>query len=251
MIPSIRKLTAPQRTPQANIRLGAALSFVAGAANAGGFLAVGQYTSHMTGIASLMADNIALGQIKLALAGFSALCAFVAGSITSSVLVTWAKRRRLRSHFALPLALEALLLLIFGLMGAVMDNQYAFLLPETVIVLCFTMGLQNATITRISHSEIRTTHITGLITDLGMEIGRLIYFNRSHELGRIEADRRKLRIQARLILMFLIGGICGGFGFKHLGYATTLPLAALLVVLTLLPMIDDMRLRYRALRRNF
>ncbi len=250
MIPSIRKLTSPQRTPQANLRLGAALAFVAGAANAGGYLAVGQYTSHMTGIVSLMTDNIVLGQMTLVLTGLSALCAFLIGSITSSMLVTWAKRRRLRSHFALPLALEALLLLVFGLLGAAMDNQIAFLLPETVLVLCFTMGLQNATITRISHSEIRTTHITGLVTDLGMEIGRLIYFNHSDELGRVEADRRKLRIQLRLILMFVVGGMAGAFGFKQLGYGTTLPLAALLIVLTMLPMIDDMRLRYRFLRRS-
>ncbi len=250
MIPSIRKLTSPQRTPQANLRLGAALAFVAGAANAGGYLAVGQYTSHMTGIVSLMTDNIVLGQMTLVLTGLSALCAFLIGSITSSMLVTWAKRRRLRSHFALPLALEALLLLVFGLLGAAMDNQIAFLLPETVLVLCFTMGLQHATITRISHSEIRTTHITGLVTDLGMEIGRLIYFNHSDELGRVEADRRKLRIQLRLILMSVVGGIAGAFGFKQLGYGTTLPLAALLIVLTMLPMIDDMRLRYRFLRRS-
>lgn len=76
MIPSIRKLTSPQRTPQANLRLGAALAFVAGAASAGGYLAVGQYTSHMTGIVSLMTDNIVLGQMTLVLTGLSALCAF-------------------------------------------------------------------------------------------------------------------------------------------------------------------------------
>jgi len=248
MIPSIRKLTAPKRTPQTNLRLGAALAFIAGAANSGGFLAVGQYTSHMTGITSLMADNIALGNIALALAGLSALCAFIMGAICSSVMVTWAKRRRLHSQFALPLLLEAGLLLVFGLLGTTLHEHLAFLLPETVIVLCFTMGLQNAVITRISQSEIRTTHITGLVTDLGIEIGRLIYFNRTQEFDRIEADRRRLNIQSKLILMFVAGGISGGMGFKHLGYACTLPLALILVILALLPLIDDMRLRYRLLR---
>lgn len=248
MIPSIRKLTSPQRTPQTNLRLGAALAFIAGATNAGGFLAVGQYTSHMTGIVSLVADNIALGNLALALTGVSALCAFIAGAVCSSVMVTWAKRRRLRSQFALPLLLEASLLLFFGLLGATLHEQRTFLLPETVIVLCFTMGLQNALITRISQSEIRTTHVTGLVTDLGIEIGRLIYFNRTHELGRIEADRRRLRIQGKLILMFVAGGICGGLGFKHWGYASTIPLAIILVILSLLPLLDDMRLRYRLLR---
>lgn len=45
------------------------LTFVAGAANAGGFLAVQQYTSHMSRIVSSMADNLALGDVGLVLSG--------------------------------------------------------------------------------------------------------------------------------------------------------------------------------------
>ena len=59
--------------------LGSLLAFVAGAANAGGFLAVGQYTSHMTGMLSSVADNVVLGQFALAVAGVGALLAFVLG----------------------------------------------------------------------------------------------------------------------------------------------------------------------------
>ena len=52
MFPLIRGWTDVQRSPKTNLRLGLVLSFVAGATNAGGFLAVGRYTSHMTGVAS-------------------------------------------------------------------------------------------------------------------------------------------------------------------------------------------------------
>lgn len=69
----IRSLTGRRRTPLANQHLGFALAFVAGAINAGGFLAVQQYTSHMTGIVSSMADNAALGTYDLMLRGASAL----------------------------------------------------------------------------------------------------------------------------------------------------------------------------------
>lgn len=55
-----RRLTGSERSRHANRHLGFALAFVAGAANAGGFLAVQQYTSHMTGIVSAMADNLVL-----------------------------------------------------------------------------------------------------------------------------------------------------------------------------------------------
>ena len=49
------------RSPEANRHLAYVLTFVAGAVNAGGFLAVQQYTSHMSGIVSMMADHLAVG----------------------------------------------------------------------------------------------------------------------------------------------------------------------------------------------
>ncbi len=58
MLGPIRGFTSLQRTPQAELKLGSVLAFVAGAANAGGFLAVGQYTSHMTGMLSSVADRL-------------------------------------------------------------------------------------------------------------------------------------------------------------------------------------------------
>src|SRR5262245_24226726 len=113
MLPLIRDWTTIERTPRTNVRLGVTLAFVAGAANAGGFLAVGQYTSHMTGIVSSMADNLVLGQHVLAVAALGALIAFMAGAATTAFVVNWCLRHQLRSAFSLPLALEALLLLAF------------------------------------------------------------------------------------------------------------------------------------------
>ena len=68
MFPLIRGWTDVQRSPEANLRLGLVLTFVAGATNAGGFLAVGSYTSHMTGIVSSVADDLVLGHGLLVLA---------------------------------------------------------------------------------------------------------------------------------------------------------------------------------------
>src|SRR5438034_546452 len=59
-LPYLRKLTGKDRSATTNRQLGLSLAFVGGAANAGGFLAVGQYTSHMTGVVSAMADDLAL-----------------------------------------------------------------------------------------------------------------------------------------------------------------------------------------------
>lgn len=239
MIPLLRGWTAVQRTAQNNTRLGAALSFVAGAANAGGFLAVGQYTSHMTGIVSSVADNLVLGQIGLALAGLAALAAFISGAMTTAWMVNWGLRRKLQSAYGRPLLLEAALLLIFGLFGTGINLFADLFVPLTVLVLCFIMGLQNAVITKISNAEIRTTHVTGLVTDLGIELGKLFYINRLTRDKLVVANRKKLRLHATLITSFFIGGLLGALGFKTMGFITTLPLALLLLLLVWHPVLND------------
>jgi uncharacterized membrane protein YoaK (UPF0700 family) len=75
-----RHLTGQHRTPSINQLLGGLLAFNAGAINAGGFLVVGMYTSHMTGFASMLADNLILGNVGLLLGALGTLLAFVAGA---------------------------------------------------------------------------------------------------------------------------------------------------------------------------
>lgn len=229
------------RSAGANLRLGCALCVVAGATNAGGFLAVGQYTSHMSGILSSVADNIVLGQLQLAAAGLALLAAFISGSMTTTWIVNWSLRRQMRSAFARPLLVEAALLLIFGIFGAAINPFASLFVPLTVLLLCFIMGLQNAVITKVSHAEIRTTHVTGLLTDLGIELGKFLYFNRSPFGQKVVANRAKMRIHALLVSSFLTGALLGAYGFKAYGYVSTIPLAILLLIMTWGPFMDDVR----------
>jgi uncharacterized membrane protein YoaK (UPF0700 family) len=237
-----RALTGRARTTQGNRRLGYALAFIAGATNAGGFLAVRQYTSHMTGIVSSMADNIALGEQGVALTGFGAVLSFLTGAATCAVLVNFARRRQMQSEYALPLLLEAFLLLCFGLMGARLARIEGLFVPATVMLLCFIMGLQNAVITKLSRAEIRTTHVTGIVTDIGIELGKLVYWNASgtDPQRAVEADRDHLRVLSSLLAFFFVGGVIGALGFKHVGYLSTLPLAVMLIALASAPAFDDL-----------
>jgi uncharacterized membrane protein YoaK (UPF0700 family) len=245
-----RRLTGAHRSAASNRQLGIALAFVAGATNAGGFLAVQQYTSHMTGIVSAMADHVALGRYTLVADGAGALVSFIAGAACSAVMVNFARRRRMHSVFALPLLLEAALLIGFGLMGARLAGVEGLFVPVTVMLLCFIMGLQNALITKLSQAEIRTTHITGIVTDIGIELGKLLYWNRSADAPPVAANRQRLRLLVGLALAFFLGGVAGAFGFKHLGYSATVPLAMGLVALAAAPALDDARGAWRRLRPN-
>jgi uncharacterized membrane protein YoaK (UPF0700 family) len=212
--------------------LGVALSFIAGAINAGGFLLVGQYTSHMSGIISAVADELVLGAMAVVASGLIALVAFLCGAAASAVLINWGRRNPRHHPYALPLMHEALLLLLFGLVGGLLDNEAV--VAVAIPLLCFLMGLQNATITKISGARIRTTHMTGVVTDIGIELGKLFYWNR-RSLGLdghfVRADRGNLRLLAAILSAFTLGGVAGALAFSRLGFVSTVPLALVLLVL--------------------
>ncbi len=244
-----RFLVGRDRTVSANRQLGVLLAFVAGAINAGGFLAVQQYTSHVTGMLSAMADNLVLGHLGLVLDGAVAVLSFLLGAMCCAMLVNLARRRAIASEYALPLLLEAGLILGFGLLGARLTAFEGFLLPFTVVLLCFIMGLQNAVVTKLSGAVIRTTHMTGIVTDLGIELGKLLYWNApdDHQHPPVRADRERMKVLGGLWMAFVVGGVAGAFGFKTVGYGFTIPIAVLLAVVSLIPAWDDLSQRHRPL----
>lgn len=236
-------LSGQHRTPRLNGVLGSLLAFNAGAVNAGGFLVVAMYTSHMSGFVAMLADNLVLGQTTLVLAAFGALLFFVSGAATTALLVNAARRHQLRSEYALPLALEAMLMLLFGLLGGfLLHHRTPFALPVIVPLLAFIMGLQNALMSKASSSQIRTTHMTGVITDLGIEFGKMLYWNRAEVPGRhVAANRGRLQLLGAILGMFFLGGLYGAAGFQYVGFICIVPLAVILLLLSLPPLIDDVQ----------
>lgn len=233
----IRNLTSSHRSRDADTCLGAILAFTGGAVNAGAFIALGSYTSHMTGLVSQAADNIAFGRFGLAGQALLAILCFTAGAVTSSVVINWARHRKYNSEFALAILIEALLLFSFA-MAAIAGIHLS--LHGAVVLLCFTMGLQNAIISKISQAVIRTTHVTGLITDIGIETGRRIYrfFSKNQD---IPVYPEKMRLHVMLLSMFFTGGILGAFLFFRFGGAATLPFAVLLAIMASGPIMADMK----------
>ncbi|MCX5497777.1 YoaK family protein [Kaistia dalseonensis] len=246
-----RRIVAPERNGIADTQLGLVLTFVAGAVNAGGFLIVGQYTSHMSGIVSAMADHIALGLFSLVVGGLSAFLAFLTGAACSAILINWGRRHYGSTQYVLPITLECVLLLSFGAIAALA-------LPSHVIewiaipLLCFIMGLQNATVTKISGARMRTTHVTGIVTDIGIELGKFAYECVSHREAdgtRVVADRAKLGLLASLLTAFVTGGVVGAFGFSTVGPFFACLLALILAALVA-PSITEIVQHGQFLRRS-
>lgn len=240
------------RSQRLNRQLAWSLAFVAGAVNAGGFLAVHAYTSHVSGSVSKAADALTLGNQDVALAALSSVACFAAGAFFSSLLISFGRRHRFRSHYALSLALEAGLLLVFGFMGSQLQGMHRFALPVTIVLLAFIMGMHNSVVTTISSAEVRTTHMTGIVTDIGLELGKLLYYNRDRnpKAKVILANRDRLFLHSLILAAFFGGGIVGALSFKHIGFKMTVPLAAFLFFLALRPIWYDVKVRLRLMRQN-
>jgi uncharacterized membrane protein YoaK (UPF0700 family) len=104
------------------------------------------------------------------------------------------------------------------------------------------MGLQNAITTKISQKEIRTTHMTGVVTDIGIELGRLIYWNKSKHFPldeNVRANRQKLKAYLLIFSAFLTGAVLGALAFREAGYFTTVPIAIFLLLLAAPPILRD------------
>lgn len=171
-----------------------------------------------------------------------AVATFVGGSVCTGLLTNWGRRMRMSGLHALPLLVDALALLAFGLLGASLHLAFDVVILAAVLLLCFSMGLPNAAITKISRAQIRTTHLTDVLTDLGIELARVCYWNRTHtsDALRERADRQKLAIHATLAAACFSGAIAGALAFKHIGFSATVPLALLLALVAMLPLIADL-----------
>lgn len=238
-------IAGPHRSPRRNRHLASVLALNAGVLNSAGFIAVTTYTSHMTGLTAAVADHLVTGDRRLVFIGLTAIGMFVVGAMTCAVLFNWARRRELQSRFAGVIVLEALLILVFGLLASSLEGSAR----DWVIigVLGFTMGLQNAIITKISGAQIRTTHVTGMITDIGIELGKALYRSRRPGIPPVLAHRERLGLHTVLVAMFFIGGVIGAAGYLLIGFPVVLPAAALLLTLAMPPVLADLR-RCRAHR---
>ncbi|WP_134773789.1 YoaK family protein [Ornithinimicrobium flavum] len=227
-------LAAGDRDERLNRHLAYLLAWVAGVLNSVGFVAVGFYTSHMTGLVALVADRLVLGGLTVVLMGLVAITSFVLGAMACALQFNWARRRLRHDRFALVLLVEAVLVLIVG--GLAESVTWAHREWLIVAVLGFVMGQQNALITKVSGATIRTTHVTGMVTDIGIELGKMAYPRRPADPDPVRGDLPKLLMLATIVGLFFVGGVLGALGFLALGFPVLLVPAVLLLGVSVPPL---------------
>ena len=209
-----------------NLRLAILLSLNAGFVNAAGFLAFAVLTTNITGHAALLAVNIANDKWRAARMVALWLFLFLAGAFTSASYIRKAGADKPYAY-SIPIIGIILVLLFVIFFGSGYDGS----LPETEYFagsLLFAMGMQNALVSMISGSVVRTTHLTGMFTDLGIDLSAVVF-------GQKHADNslhRKIILRSSVIFCFLLGGVIGGLSFVRYRYlAFSAPVCLLLLVL--------------------
>ena len=231
-------LKGPANTFRSRARLAVGLTWVAGYTNVITVLAAGQTVSHQTGNTTHLGEQIGRALTGDAAGGGEAVCfaalvaAFATGAFLSGTTTELARRAGRRSRFVLPMTAEAILLSIVVLLLARPGQRGGSAVAATLLA-ATAMGLQNGTITRISGAVVRTTHLTGVLTDLGLELSVLATTRRSlHHLTR-QPSAQRAALLAAILASFITGATLGSAAFRMVGatalVAPVVFLAALVV----------------------
>lgn len=166
------------RTYAHNIRLASLLSTVAGIVNIIGVLSVHTLTTNVTGHFAFFSEGLFLKDYRLALLSILYVTCFFIGAFIANTCMELTSKQTTHFSYILPITLECILLI-----GVSISNW--FMKPADISLAClllFAMGLQNALVTKVSGSVVRTTHLTGLFTDLGIELSQLFFYKNIRKL---------------------------------------------------------------------
>ena len=211
------------RTLKHNLQVASLLSFVAGLVNVVGFLAIQKLTTNVTGHFAFFVDEFFKLNMIQAFIYCSYILFFLLGSFVSNFIVEIISRKSERYIYIVPVSLECLILFVVGLAGKNLVVQH----PDVIACsLLFSMGLQNSLVTQISNSVVRTTHLTGLFTDLGIELSQLFFYKSLEQKQKLHAS---IRLRITIISSFFIGGIAGGVFYTSIAIHTLLIAAFALV----------------------
>jgi uncharacterized membrane protein YoaK (UPF0700 family) len=222
----------PSRSERHNAILAAYLATVGGFVNSAGCVLIGTFTSHVTGNVGRLANDLASSQLIAAGGAATMIVCFGVGAFWASLVIESQRFSRRPTAYGVALACEAVLLFVFTIVAGDSIHADPRLRDSEALLLCVAMGMQNSLVTRLSGAVVRTTHLTGVVTDLGIETARWFAFWRNRLATRSLVQREppvvaRIRLHATIVGAFLFGAVSGcalALRFEHL--TMLLPTAA-------------------------
>jgi uncharacterized membrane protein YoaK (UPF0700 family) len=232
-MPHRKKMTARKRLAMTKLALSVLLPFCAGAINASAFSAVGSYISHITGHVTNISRDIILGQTENTLFEVMFVLCFFLGAIVCTSFIfrarLWTRGRHVHA-----LLIEAAVVCLYAFSPLYFQGESGRIVMTAL--LCLAMGIQNALVTQAFGAVLRTTHLTGMFTDLGIEVTRLAFWLRGArhnldtakvsiwtELSR-EPEWTQLRTHWSIIMSFSAGALAGSYAYWRVGSMGLFPI---------------------------
>jgi len=230
------------RTLNHNLKLASLLSFVAGIVNVSGLFAVQRLTTNITGHFAYFADEIVKKNFEQGFVYLLFLVAFLLGAFCSNLLIEIVSRVNERYVNAIPVSIEISILTFIGILSPLTINTKA---NTVACLLLFAMGLQNALVTSLSNAVVRTTHLTGLFTDLGIELSQLFFYKKGDQQKKLASS---IKLRLTIIFFFFSGGVTGGYGYLLTGIKILL-LAAIILIYA--PIYDNLKFKIVTIKRKY
>lgn len=220
------------------------LSGVAGIVNSVGVLGLHTLTTNVTGHFAFFAEEVTEENYHRAMVYLIYTFFFLLGSFVSSLIMEWVLKYKPEVSYVIPILLEVVLLVGLSMIDIALPSVLVKYSVFTALVLLFSMGLQNSLVTRVSGAVVRTTHLTGLFTDLGIALSQLFFYrNRSERVQLF----RSIFLMLAIIGCFFVGCVAGGFMYFLYQFKTLLLAAALLLFAL---WYDQLLMSYYVLRRK-
>lgn len=231
------------RTYVHNLKLASLLSFVAGIVNITGVLSLKILTTNVTGHFAYFSENFSNKNYSDALAYLFFILSFLTGAFTSNFLVEIVSRIKPQVSYAFPMIIEILILSFVGFLGnhTVLSGTNSHLIACSLL---FAMGLQNALVTNVSQSVVRTTHLTGIFTDLGIELSQLFFYRKTSSYLLLT---RSINLKMAIIGCFFSGCVAGAIIFRKIEIQTLLLASACLMVALFY---DNLLFRFYQIKRK-
>lgn len=175
-----------------------------------GFLSVQRLTTNVTGHFAFFVDEVFKFNFWEGFIFFLYIFFFFLGSFISNIMVEIVSKVNDKLIYIIPLIIESIILFSIAIFGQSLVDKNPNLLAFSLL---FAMGMQNSLVTTISNATVRITHLTGLFTDLGIELSQLFFYTKNEQKVKLYSS---IKLRLTIISFFFLGGLLGGIFYTTL-----------------------------------
>lgn len=175
-----------------------------------GFLSVQRLTTNVTGHFAFFVDEVFKFNFWEGFIFFLYIFFFFLGSFISNIIVEIVTKVNDKLIYIIPIIIESIILFSIAIFGQSLVDKNPNLLAFSLL---FAMGMQNSLVTTISNTTVRTTHLTGLFTDLGIELSQLFFYTKNEQKVKLYSS---IKLRLTIISFFFLGGLLGGIFYTTL-----------------------------------